>query len=118
MTNHPNKAAIRRFFEEVWANGNLSVIEEVYHRDFVDHDANGPSIGTEALRQAIKTYRAELPDLQFAIEDLLAQGDKVVTRWRARATRNGKPIDITGIRIDRFENGKIAEEWENWDALG
>jgi predicted ester cyclase len=118
MTNYPNKAAVRRFFDEVWAKGNLSVIEEVYHRDFMDHDSNGASIGTEALRRAIEAYRSELPDLRFTIEDLLAEGDKVVTRWRARATRHGKAIDVTGIRIDRFENGKIAEEWENWDALG
>jgi predicted ester cyclase len=118
MTNHLNKDAIRRFFDEVWAKGNLAVIEEVYHHDFVDHDPNGPSVGTRALRRAIETYRNELPDLQFIIEDLLAEGDKVITRWRARATRHGKAIDITGIRIDRFENGKIAEEWENWDALG
>jgi len=71
--------------------------------------------------------RSALPDLRITLEDDVAEGDKVVSRWRAQGTHQGGLMDIaptgnevafTGITIHRIEDGKIVEEWENWDALG
>jgi len=72
-------------------------------------------------------YRSSYPDLVVPIEDQVAEGDKVVTRWTARGTHRGelmgtaptgKQIVVPGVLIDRVVGGQIAEEWASYDALG
>ena len=72
-------------------------------------------------------YRGALPDLLMTVEDLIAEGDKVVTRWTARGTHQGElmgippsgnRVEVTGISVDRIEGGKFVEGWANYDALG
>jgi steroid delta-isomerase-like uncharacterized protein len=72
-------------------------------------------------------YRAAFPDLQFTVEDIIDQDDRVVIRWSSRGTHQGelmglaptgKIVTVTGISIDRFADGKVAESWTNWDVLG
>jgi steroid delta-isomerase-like uncharacterized protein len=72
-------------------------------------------------------YRAAFPDLKITVEDQIAEGDKVVTRWTAEGTHDGdlpglpasgRSSTVTGIGIDRIEGGKIVEAWGNWDTLG
>jgi steroid delta-isomerase-like uncharacterized protein len=72
-------------------------------------------------------YRNAFPEIQMTVEDLIAEGDKVVTRWTARGTHQGElmgippsgnPVEVTGITIDRIEGGKVVETWANYDALG
>jgi steroid delta-isomerase-like uncharacterized protein len=124
-----NKAVARRFIEEVWNAGNLDAIDELIAEDHVDHDpvrAGAPG-GTAGAREFVATYREAFPDAHIAIDDMLADGDKVVVRWRATGTHqgelmgipaSGKSIEITGIGIDRIAGGKIAESWSNWDTIG
>jgi steroid delta-isomerase-like uncharacterized protein len=123
-----NKAVARRFFE-LWETGDLDSLEEVLAPDSVDHDPYNPhgQEGLEGAKQTIAMYREAFPDTTFTIEDQLADGDKVVTRWTATGTHEGelmgmqptgKKASITGITVDRIENGKIAEGWTNWDTLG
>jgi steroid delta-isomerase-like uncharacterized protein len=85
------------------------------------------TVGYEAYREEISAYRAAFPDLRYTVEDQLAEGDLVASRWTVRGTHRGelmgiaptgKEIGLTGITIQRFANGKIAEEWWNWDTLG
>jgi steroid delta-isomerase-like uncharacterized protein len=83
--------------------------------------------GIEAWKKFQSKYRKAFPDHRLAIEDQIAEGDKVVTRWTTQGTHKadlpgipatGKHVKITGITISRLSNGKIVEEWQNWDALG
>lgn len=121
-----NKAIARRSWEAV-TQGDLDAQMEVYAADCVIHEPDEDIHGTEGLRQFVAMFLNAFPDMQIAVEDEIAEGDKVVTRWRARGTHRGElmgipptgnKVSITGITIHRIENGKIAEEWEMPDNLG
>ena len=123
-----NIETARRVLEEAFSRGNLDLLDGVCAEGFIDHDVIMGDQDKEGLKRTISTYREAFPDLQFTIEDIMACGDKVVTRWRAEGTfqnefmglpptgERGNPV--TGIGIDRFdEDGKIAEAWGQWDTL-
>jgi steroid delta-isomerase-like uncharacterized protein len=125
-TFEQNKAAARAVFE-VWASGALERLDELVGRDVVHHDPYDPhaSDGREGMKKTIAIYREAFPDVQFTIEDQIAEGDTVATRWTSTATHGGelgaaptgKRVTLTGITIDRFEGGKIVEAWRSWDVL-
>ena len=126
MSTEENKALDRRFAEEVWNRGNLAVVDELMSADFDGHDPTMPA-GREGFKQFVLMYRSAFPDIHITIEDQIAEGDKVVSRWTARGTHQGelmgipptgKQATVTGINIERFANGKFIEEWSNFDALG
>ncbi len=124
-----NKAAARRFFE-LWESGNTDQFDEVVAADAVDHDPQRPfpdDRGAEAARKTAEMFLAAFPDTAYTIEQQVAEGDLVVTRWIARGTHEGelmgipatqKSVEVSGIAIDRFSDGKIAESWGNWDTIG
>ena len=125
-----NKVLTRRSWLIV-AEGNLDTLEdalaEVYAEDIVVHEPDEDVRGVEGLKQFVSMIRSAIPDLHITLEDDIAEGDKVVSRWRAQGTHQGElmgiaptgnQVMITGITIHRIEEGKIVEEWENWDALG
>ena len=125
-----NKALARRSWEVV-TEGSLDTLEdalaEVYANDFILHEAGEDIVGIEGLTQFVSMLRSAVPDLRITLEDDIAEGDKVVTRWTASGTHQGElmgiaptgnQVTITGITIHRIEDTKIVEEWSNWDALG
>jgi steroid delta-isomerase-like uncharacterized protein len=124
-----NKALVRRYFEEIWDKGNLDLIKELFTTDFVRHGptaAEGEVRGQEGFESLVSMYRSALPDLRVSIEDLIAEGDRVVTRWTARGTHQGElmgnaptgnPATVRGILVDRISGGKIEEEWADYDTL-
>ena len=127
MSTEDNKALVRRMFEEVWNQGNIARIAEFYSPAHVEHTSSGPVHGQEGYKQYVMIYRTAFPDAHYTVEDQLAEGDKVVTRWSARGTHQGplmgipptgKQGTVTGIGIARFEGGKIVEVWSEFDALG
>jgi len=117
MSVEENKALVRREQEELWnGTGNLDAAQEL----FVPEQA-------EAAKQEAADFRQGFPDVVSTIEDLIAEGDKVMARWRARATHqgeymgippSGKEVEFTGISVYRIEAGKIAESWNVEDELG
>jgi len=124
-----NKALVRREEEELFSGGNLDAAEEIYAADYVGHDPSNPEDvrGLQAAKQAASDYRQAFPDLQVSVEDLIAEGDRVAARLRFRGTHlgeldgiapTGRRVDCTGIVISRIEEGKIAEDWANFDDLG
>src|SRR5918997_6698771 len=124
-----NKAVARRAFEDHFNTGNLDLGEEIFTPDYVNHDPSLPDFGSgpEAANQAVRLYRDAFPDARITVEDQVAEGDKVATRWSARGTHEGElmgvaptgnRVEITGITISRIEGGKIEEDWINYDALG
>jgi len=123
-----NKKIVCRAIEEVWNRGNYEIVDNLTASDIVVHSSKpGEEIhGPEGLKQFYATLRASFPDLHFTIEDQIAEGDRVVTRWTACATHTkeyqgipptGKQYMITGIDIDRIANGKVVECWPVADEL-
>lgn len=121
-----NKAIARRDYEDIWNNKNLNAIDDLYEPDHIRRGGLGES-GNEGYRQFVTLYTDAFPDLHFTVEDVFAEGDRVVTRWTAKGTHKGDLPDIpatgtlvtvTGISIYTVKNGKIVEEWGEWDALG
>ena len=129
MSAESNKALSRRLMEEAFNAGNLDVVDELVATGFVNHDPATPesAVGPDAAKANISGYRAAFPDLRIKVEDQIADGDRVVTRWSAKGTHQGellgipptgKQSTVTGITIDLFVDGRIAESWSNWDTLG
>ena len=127
MSTEDNKANARRFYEEVWNQRNLAITDELSAINFVDQSLQPPVHGLEGLKRFISMYLTAFPDIHFTIEDLISDGDKVVVRYTATGTHQGelmgiaptgKHATVTGISINRFENGKVVESWSNFDALG
>ena len=124
-----NKAIVRQQEEELFTQGNLDAADEVYAPDYLGHDpSNSEEVrGLEAAKRAASDYRQAFPDLRVTVEDLIAEGDRVAARLRFRGTHlgeldgiapTGRRVDCTGIVISRIEEGKIAEDWANFDDLG
>jgi steroid delta-isomerase-like uncharacterized protein len=130
MSTEENKAVARRELEEIFAaKGNLDAAEEIYAPDYVSHQpAGGEDLhGPEAIKQFAAGVREAFPDLEITIEDQIAEGDKVVTRFRTRGTHQGelwgipptgKKVEITNMTMSRIEGGKMVEEWPAPDRLG
>jgi predicted ester cyclase len=114
-----NKAAARVAFE-VWNTGDLDRLDQYIAPNVVHHDPYDPdgANGLAGMKRTIKRNRERTPDLRITIEDQIAEGNKVATRWTAMMTQQGKKVSLKGISIDRFENGKIVEAWRNIDMLG
>jgi steroid delta-isomerase-like uncharacterized protein len=126
-----NKEKARRLYEEAFGQGKTEVVDEVLDPDFVCHDPNsetGEIRGAETIKGEIDYFRNAIPDLYWRVEDQLAEGDKVTTRYTLGGTHQreffgvpgtGKRVDVSGINIDRFdESGKMVEEWASYDLLG
>ena len=123
-----NKALVRREIEEIWNQGKLDVIDEIFAADFILHEpVAGEVRGPEGLKQFVTMNRTAFPDFQLTIEDMFAEGDKVAVRWSWTGTHKGEFMGIpptgvqvimTGISIGHFTGGKIMEAWDYGDALG
>jgi steroid delta-isomerase-like uncharacterized protein len=124
-----NKALVRRYFEEIWDKGNLDSIDELFTTNFVRHGPTGTEgevRGLEGFKGLVTMYRTAFPDLQVPIEELIAEGDRVVSRWTARGIHQGElmgnaptgnQLSVTGIIVDRISGDKIEEEWVDYDTL-
>jgi steroid delta-isomerase-like uncharacterized protein len=122
------KALTRRAWEELLNQKNLDAIEEYYAPDLVWHEPDQDIQGYEQAKQFASTFIAAFPDINISVEDVIAEGDKVVGRYTIRGTHQGetedfgpptgRQMELEGITIHRFEDGKIVEEWEAYDNLG
>jgi steroid delta-isomerase-like uncharacterized protein len=124
-----NKAIFRRYVEEVGNEGKLELADEIFD-GYLAHQSDGAVLerGPDDVKRFMGEFRRAFPDFHSTIEDQIAEGDKVVTRWRMRGIHRGefrgiaptgKKLDVTGIGIFRFsEEGKVVESWDNFDQLG
>jgi steroid delta-isomerase-like uncharacterized protein len=122
-----NKALTLRYWEEVANKGNLDIVDEICAPDYVCHQADQDIRGPEGVKQFIFMLRAAFPDLHVTVEDVIAEGDKIVQRWTGHGTHQGElmgipptgnHVSVAGITISRFEDGKVSEEWEVYDMMG
>jgi predicted ester cyclase len=127
MSTDDNKALVAKRFDEL-DRGNLGVLDELFTPDYVLHfPGSEPPLDLEQTKQFYSALYSALPDLTHTIEEQVAEGDKVVTRWTARGTHQGEllgraptrnTIVFSGINIYRIAAGRLAESHVNWDVIG
>jgi predicted ester cyclase len=128
MSTDQNKALYRRFIQEVFNEGHLEVVDELLSASYVDHDTPpGMPRGAEGLKRIVSMFRSAFPDLKITIEDLIAEGDKICARTTMRGTHlgalfgiapTGKTVAVSGLIMDRFAGGRLAESWVRNDVMG
>jgi steroid delta-isomerase-like uncharacterized protein len=119
-----NKALARRSWESV---DNPDTLGEVYAPDVVWHNPEGDIQGLEEAKQFVAMFETAFPDISATVEDMVAEGDKVVSRVTIRGTHQGeveefgpptgRRVEVQGLSLHRIEDGKIVEEWNSWDNL-
>lgn len=126
MSTEKNKAVVRRLFDEIM-KGNLTVADELIVEDYTQHSVFGIPNGREAFKQFFMAFAGAVSDAHFDIEDVIAEGDKVVIRLTVTGTQTGtlqgipptgKKFSMKGIDIFRVVDGKIVEHWDAVDQLG
>jgi steroid delta-isomerase-like uncharacterized protein len=121
-------ASARRFFDEVFSKGRLELVDELFATDYVGHPSGNeePNRGPEGVKEYVAGLRGAASDLKIRIDDQIAEGAKVATRWTARGTHDGelmgiaptgRPVSVTGITIQHLRDGKVVEGWTNWDGM-
>ena len=127
MGTQENKEVVRRLHDEL-NRKNFAALDGLIAPTFVHRNPADPSMakGPAGMRSLYEKWLAAFPDGEQRVEDQIAEGDKVVTRLRGRATflgeclgipPNGKVVEITGISIHRIADGKLVEHWANADLL-
>lgn len=126
--SHPNKELVRRLLEDDISRGDEATAEAIIHPDFVDH-TNPPGMqhGLAGHQAIVRLFRAAFPDQWWQIEDLIAEGDRVVARTTMTGTHTGdffgipptgRGVTVSGVHILRIADGRIAEHWGTNDDLG
>jgi predicted ester cyclase len=129
VSTEENKALIRRLaetFQAYWRSGDDGLLDPFYAPGFVNHTPGMPP-DLAGFKQAMAGFRGAIPDMRLTVEDLVAEGDRVLLRLSVRATHTGpmmgmpptgKPIAISELHLYRIEGGRVAERWGLFDALG
>ena len=131
MTTEENKSIARRFCEETWGKGNLAIVDELASIDLtvIYPIFPEPVKDREKFKSWVANIHAAFPDLQFTIEDIIGEGDKVAISWNAQGTHKGelippgiaatnKTATWSGIIIYQIADGKVVQEKGHEDALG
>jgi steroid delta-isomerase-like uncharacterized protein len=125
-----NKQLVRRWFEEVWNQGQEETIDELFAAHGIGYglgDTDAPVQGPAGIKPFVRNLRGALPDIHMKIEDSIAEGDKVTVRITVEGTHKGgqlgvaptgRRIKIAGVVIIRIANGQLVEGWNSWDQLG
>jgi steroid delta-isomerase-like uncharacterized protein len=120
---------VGRFIEECWNRGRIDLIDELVARDFVDHlpiDDDLPH-GNQGMKATIRLIRMAFDDLHLQVEDMIAEDDRVVVRFKLTGTHNGRltgrlaaldRVEIAGMAIYRVENFQITDQWCMFDLIG
>jgi steroid delta-isomerase-like uncharacterized protein len=121
-----NKALVRRFYEEFLNGHDVNQAEELFAPNYILYFPGGP-MDHEGQKQTISVFRAAFPNLHFTVEDMLAEGDKVATRFTWRGTHQGvfqgiaptgKQVTVSAIALNRIAEGKLVEDRTEMDLLG
>ena len=116
-----NKELVARYYDEILTKRNLTAFAEIFAPDFQCYTTEGPAVNLEQYKQAVNLTHLAFPDLQIAIADQIAAGDKVVTRWTGTGTHQGnflgfpptgKQFTISAIHIHQISSGRIVGLWE------
>ena len=127
MSTEANKALIRGFLAEVWDRGNVAALDNYFGPTYRRHGGRGtPPLDLAGQRKRLLGIRAAFPDVTITLEDLVAEGDRVVLRGTLRGTHQGPFLSVppTGKRVEvalldvmRIEDGRVVEHWGGPDFL-
>ena len=123
-----NKAIMRRFWA-VWEQGNIDLLDELLAPEYINHTLAAPDLppGPEGVKEVVSMFHSAMPDLRVVVEDMVAEGDKVATRYALEGTHEGelfgaaptgKQLSIKSITVERVSEGKIKEHWRVTDEMG
>ena len=127
MSAEESKAIMHRFWE-VWEQGDIDRLDELLAPDYVNHTLAAPDLppGPEGVKEVVSMFRSGIPDLRVVIEDMIAEGDKVATRYALEGTHRGdlfgaaptgRALSIKSMTVERLSGGKIVEHWRVTDEL-
>lgn len=114
---HDHRELARRAIEEVCARGDFAKAPQFYSERFHDRVNSLEYHGLEGVRKSVELYRAVFPDLEITVEEQVSEGDRVASRWVARGTNRRRRVEVRGITISRFEDGRIVEDWGYSDTI-
>jgi steroid delta-isomerase-like uncharacterized protein len=126
MSAETNKVIVRRYYEEVLNQHNLTIIDELFASNFKSYTRSG-SVDLQQYVEAVRRSHQAFPDLQVTIEAQIAEGDLVATRWSAKGTHQGpfagiqptgQEITISAMHFHRLADDKITDHWEQLDFAG
>jgi len=126
MSEHP-KQTIVRWFEEVWNKGWRQAIDEMLPPDCLIHDGSTSLKGPEEFKKYFDLMRSAFSEIKVTPEEAISEGAMVCLRWSVKMRHTGdglgmpatgRNVQMTGISIVRFNDGRFAEAWQNWDMLG
>jgi steroid delta-isomerase-like uncharacterized protein len=128
MSAEENKAIMRQYFEGAWEQGNLELLDELLAPDYVNHNPATPEMptGPEGVKGVVSMFRSGMPDLKVVIEDMIAEGEKVATRYTLEGTHEGElfgvpptgqRLSIKSMTVERVVDGKVRDHWRVTDNL-
>jgi steroid delta-isomerase-like uncharacterized protein len=127
MDSTAHKTVVRSLFDQVLNRGRLEMIDACFAEDFVEHNpVPGQKAGREGVKHRVSALRAAFPDVRFVLDEVVAEGEIVAVRYRWEATHSGtflgipatgRRVAVRGMDFYRFQNGRVAEHWDNMDEL-
>lgn len=129
MTDNQNNAKSRRFFEDMLGKANWGLADDILAADIVMHHPSSPQpvAGAKNVVGFLSAFREGFPDMTMQVEFTFGDGEMVAVRWKMSGTHtatlfgippSGKPVNVTGISLLRFYEGKVVEDWVSEDSLG
>jgi steroid delta-isomerase-like uncharacterized protein len=128
VSTEDNKAVARRVIEQIINTGDVSAVDEVIATDYVYSSPGMPDVrGPEGMKEFVGMYRAAFPDVRLTVDQQIAEGDSVLTRWTATGTHLGefmgiaptrKQVTVNGMILSRFADGKLIDDYEIMDVFG
>ena len=127
MSAEESKATMRRYFG-VFEQGNIDLLDELLAAGYINHTPATPDLptGPEGVKGVVSMFRSAMPDLRVFVEDMIAEGDKVATRYTLEGTHEGElfgvpptgqRLSVRSISVERVSDGKIQEHWRITDSL-
>ena len=127
MSAEESKAIMRRFWG-VWEQGDIDRLDGLLAAEYVNHTLAAPDLppGPEGVKEVVSMFRSGMPDLRVVIQDMIAEGDRVATRYSLEGTHGGdlfgvaptgRHLSIKSMTVERLSGGKIVEHWRVTDEL-
>ena len=130
MSAEENKALIRHYVDQVWHDGAVDRVDDLFADEFISHSSNWGEMDLDTFRREVGATKAIFPDATFTIDDLISEDDRVVMRWTMRGTHQGeietpwgtvaptgRKVESSGIKIYRVQDGRIVQRWSAFDPL-